>query len=149
MDDEASAAAAMETMQAKLLEAMTRKDPAPIVELFADDAVVHNPSGTMTTGKEAIAARIAAQFPRMKGYTLSSTTLEASGDLAYGHATFQLTLDPGPLGGRQDLVGMMVVVMKRQPDRAWKLIELGSWIGEPAEMDHDMPGMESMPGMPM
>ena len=145
-DDASDAASAM---QAAVQQALTGKDPAPIVALFTDSAVGHAPNGTLTVGKAAIAERIAGQFPRVKGYQIGPRAFESSGDLAYGNATFKITLDPGPNGDAAELVGFMVVVMKRQPDRSWKLIDVGSWIGEAdTGMDHDMPGMDhSMPGM--
>ena len=142
-NDTASALAALESMQASVLDAVVRKDPAPLVALFADDAVVHGADGTAFEGKDAIAARIAALMPRVQAYSLTSRHLEASGDLAYDDATFNLTLAGVDGGSSQALIGTTVLVLRRQPDRTWRIIQAGSWLGPHPVMDHDMPG-----GMP-
>ena len=138
-NDTASAQAALETMQASILDAVVRKDPAPIIALFADDAILHDVNGMAIEGKVAIGARIAALMPRVQAYSLSSRHLEASGDLAYDDATFNLTLAGVDGGAAQQLIGSTVLVLKRQPDRTWRVIQAGSWLGMQPEMDHDMP----------
>ena len=144
MNDDASAFAALEATQASVLDAVVRKDPAPIVALLADSAIAHLPGGTTLIGKEAIASHITGFLPHVKAYSFGSRHLEASGDLAYDEGTYQLTLEPTGGGELQQLLGFVQLVMKRQPDRTWRLIEIGGWTSAPPEMDHDM---GSMPGM--
>ena len=141
--------AAIESMQSALLQGIVSRDPAAIVALFADSAVVHAPDGMTMTGREAIAAHIAMLLPGVQGYSLSSRRVAASDDLAYEEVTFQVVaeIDGDP---SREITGSALIVLGRGAD-GWRIVSAGIWVGSLAEMNHDMGDMDhdmgDMPGM--
>jgi uncharacterized protein (TIGR02246 family) len=129
--EEETASQALSAMTTALQDAVVRRDAAAIASLFADSAVLHELDGATLTGRQAIEARIMAVLPRLQGYSISSQRLESSGDLAFDAQTFQLTLAVED-GEPRTLAGHQLVILRRQPDRTWKVIRSGAWIAPAA-----------------
>ena len=144
-DAAASARAAIDAMKDSLLTAYLRKDPAAIAAFYTEDAIVHDESGMAIVGRPAIQAKVGDLMTEITGYSINSRRLEAAGDLAYEQQTFNVSY-LGPDGDvPQEIVGFQLLVLKRQADGAWKIIESGTWNNMPLDMHHDMMG--DMPGM--
>ncbi|MDP2958219.1 MAG: SgcJ/EcaC family oxidoreductase [Longimicrobiales bacterium] len=134
-EDTTGASAALDAMRSTVLEAVLGKDASAIASLYADDAVVHDFNGQLLTGRTAIEARVAAVLPRVEAYSLTSHRFEGSGDLAYDQETFQLTMAAADGGEPRTITGHHLVIIKRQPDGTWKVVQSGSWAGVAAGME--------------
>ena len=134
-EDLTGASAALDAMRSTVLEAVLGKDASAIASLFADNAVAHDFDGQLIAGRKAIEARVAAVLPRVQAYSLTSQRFEAGGDLAYDQETFQLTLAAAGGGEPQTITGHQLVIIQRQPDGTWKVVQCGSWVGVAAGME--------------
>ena len=69
-------AAQIDSMRTAVTEAVVRKNAARLSALFAEDAVVLEPSGRILEDRAAIEARIGELLPTVEGYSLTSCPLE-------------------------------------------------------------------------
>jgi ketosteroid isomerase-like protein len=107
----------------------------PLVEAYAPDAVLLPPNGQRVRGSEAI-AKYWKQVMDPAAGTLSVQPISAglSGDLAYesgrltrtlpasGRAAGEITVD-GKKGATRQVEGSYLVVLRRQPDGTWRIVE--------------------------
>jgi uncharacterized protein (TIGR02246 family) len=93
------------------------------IAYYADDASLLPPNAPIATGKDAI-RRVWASLlgPNTNvSWQISKLEVARSGDLAYLHGTYQLTMKDAqgnPINDR----GKMVEVWKKQADGKWKVV---------------------------
>lgn len=100
------------------------KDVERFLTYYTEDASVLAPNSPIATGKEAIRATLKPLFGS-PGFSLSFQTAKVevarSGDLAYTHGTYTMTLSDAkgnPVNDR----GKYVTVYKKQADGKWKSV---------------------------
>jgi uncharacterized protein (TIGR02246 family) len=96
----------------------------PILTLYAPDAVFLSPGSSRVTGQTEIRAlfkNVMATFT--SNITLHSIHTESSGDLAYDSGEFRETLVPTSGGPSQESQGNYVMILKRQPDGKWRIVQ--------------------------
>jgi uncharacterized protein (TIGR02246 family) len=118
--DPAAAQQEIERLRDEWVAASERDDAAAVAALYTDDAVVASPDDPPAEGREAIQALWTRNFPMASGLEVRSAKLEASGDFAYDYGEFSQRITP-PKGKPMDVTGKYLVVLKRQPDGAWKI----------------------------
>ena len=109
------------------------RDVEGSLSFWADDARVFPPGQPALVGKDAIRGYVKAAFA-MPGFSIGWKTSEfvisASGDLAYGFGTNEVTLD-GPDGKPITEHGRALTVWRKDPAGAWKCV-VDIWNAEPA-----------------
>jgi uncharacterized protein (TIGR02246 family) len=92
--------------------------------LTADAADMENGMPTMT-GSAAVAAGLTSMMADASAeIVITSEKTEVVGDLAYDRGTFKTTMTPKAGGAPMVDEGRYLVVLKRQADSSWKLVEL-------------------------
>jgi uncharacterized protein (TIGR02246 family) len=92
-----------------------------VARLYAEDAVLVGSDQPLASGKSAIEAALAKNFPISHGLKISSENTDVSGDLAYDFGTYSELVQPP--GGKETIVGgAYLVVLKRQSDGSWKIV---------------------------
>ena len=118
--DEAAIHALIEDWSA----AAQAKDAARFTSIYADDAVVMLEGAPDLRGLTDIRAGIGGmmQDPNFAlSFEADEVVVARSGDLAYETGTFSMTLS-GPDLNPMSQAGNYVVVWRKQPDGAWKVI---------------------------
>jgi uncharacterized protein (TIGR02246 family) len=115
----ADARETIEKANAAWLPAVLRKDPAPIVEPYAEDAVFVTATGETARGREAILKLMRERFAKpvtVTGGDLKQDGIALAGPLIYewGHAT--LKLSDGTTGA-----GRYLTVWARGADGRWRI----------------------------
>ena len=132
----------VEPLKAAVSNAFIRHDATALAGLFADSAVVVAPDGRLLEGREAIQRVLTQLLPTVHGYSITSRRTVVDGDLAWDQETFQLAL-AADSGADRTITGHQLVILRRQADGAWKIVESGAWAAPPTPMT-DMPGMPGM-----
>lgn len=116
--------AALRETDAAFLRAVEARDLERALSFYADDAAMFPPNARVATGREAIRAAWSSEFAN-PGFALTwhITKIEVaqSRELAYTQGTYEFTLND-PTGRPVTDRGKYVVVWKKQPDGAWKLL---------------------------
>jgi serine beta-lactamase-like protein LACTB, mitochondrial len=100
------------------------KQPEPILKLYAEDAVFLRPDGLRFAGLPAIRAHFAATMVSLDGdLTLNSLNTEVAGDLAYDSGEWRELLTTVATGAKTNLRGDYVLVLRRTPSGAWKIVQ--------------------------
>lgn len=91
------------------------------------------------TGKQAISEWLDALTPQLKDAKMAYCTidwrdLKIQGDWAYEWGITRQKVNFPPPQKAVESEGKMLLILKRQPDGAWK-IELESWNSNPARQD--------------
>lgn len=128
-DDPDAARADVDQIRSQWLDAADRDDAATVTALYSDDAVVSSPEGS-AEGREAIEELWTQQFPMSSDLDVEAEDFASSGDLAYEIGRYSQTLTP-PEGEPMEVDGKYVIVLKRQPDGAWRIVRHMSFINEP------------------
>jgi len=101
------------------------KDVERLITFYAEDAAVMPPGEPGASGKEAIRGSIGKMLA-MPGLALSFQTAKVevarSGDLAYTHGTYAMTMDGAKKGVSLSEKGKYVTVYRRQADGSWKAV---------------------------
>jgi len=120
---------------AKTREAWVRdlrtKQLEAILKLYAPDAVFLQPTGERITGPAALRTlfqNIIGTFN--SDLTLHGQNMETSGDLAYDSGDFQETLTTIATGAKITSKGSYIIIFKRQPGGAWRIVQ-HVWTGVP------------------
>ena len=116
--DRARLRTAMDDLRAvrtEYVEAYNRKDAAAITAMYADDAILIQPDGTMLTGTEEIGKAMAEAAPTWAHSVISSDTVRVYGSTAVDIGTFTVH----PAGGGE-VVNRYTSVLRRGM-RGWKL----------------------------
>ncbi len=119
--DVAADTSAINTLRNRVAAAFNASDAAALAATYADDAIEMNPEQPAIEGRQAIQAAYEAMFKGATG-KLAFTPLETQvvGDWAYDRGNYTATMTPKP-GKPTELSYKYLVIMKRQPDGAWKV----------------------------
>jgi uncharacterized protein (TIGR02246 family) len=112
---------AIESGNAKFMEAFNQGDSAAVAALYTEDATVMPPNSDMIRGRHGIQDFwLAGIQGGLKDLSLTTVDVSAGGDTAYEIGTFSLTAQPK---GQEPVrtSGKYVVVWHRSPDSSWKL----------------------------
>ena len=88
---------------------------------YADDAQVFPPGQPLVNGRDAIKQLWGAFIPLLQRLSLTTTRIEASGELAYGPGPYEMTLAQ-PDGSTAEDRGKYVVVYRRQADGSYRVV---------------------------
>ena len=103
---------------------MHAKQLDQILTLYAPDASFLPPTSARFTGQAAIRGLFKSVMDAVtSNITLHSIATESSGDLAYDSGDFQETLVPTAGGPNQEMRGSYVMVLKRQADGQWRIVQ--------------------------
>ena len=126
-----TAAAPRDTTRATLgrirdtwVQDLRTKQIEPILKLYAADAVFLQPTGERVTGSAVLRTlfqSIMATFD--SDLTLSSQTIDASGNLAFDSGDFQETLTTIATGAKINATGSYIIIYKRQPNGSWLIVQ--------------------------
>lgn len=98
--------------------AMLAKDWDAATALYADSALLLPPNAPAMVGSAAIHGFLAA-FPPLSELTLTVDGVEGTGDLAYAHGRYHLTV---AVAGSPVDSGKFLDVRRRQKDGSWKYV---------------------------
>lgn len=114
-------------------------DAAGVASLYADNAIMVGPDGQRLEGPQAIQEALSQSFPSLASMDVTSLHTEYSGDLVTDMGTYTQTFQAE--GGEETVEGTYLVVMQRQPDGSWKIIQhLGA-----SPMQMEAPAPEDQP----
>ncbi|HVT44267.1 MAG TPA: DUF4440 domain-containing protein [Thermoanaerobaculia bacterium] len=122
---------AVEKVRSDWIAAAERDDAATVAAFYTDESVIGNPEAPLARGKGEIEQAFQRDFPMASNVEARSDRLEVSGDLAYDTGEFSQRLTP-PGGEAMDVTGRYLVVLRRQGDGTWKIIQHMSYIVPPA-----------------
>lgn len=105
----------LRALRTEYVEMYNKKDASGVTNLYADDAIVIQPDGTMLTGTEEIAAAMTEESKTWAHSVIESDTLRVYGNTAVDIGTF--TTHPTE-GGEQKLRYTSVL---RRGMNGWKL----------------------------
>jgi uncharacterized protein (TIGR02246 family) len=117
-----TARAAVAQVRSDWIDAANRDDAAAVAQLYGEDAVLITAEGAVSRGRQAIEEVFAKAFATSEGLEVTSMSFDASGDLAYDAGRFSqevTTPDKKPM----TVSGHYLVVLKRQADGSWKLVQ--------------------------
>lgn len=116
---------AVKRIENAFLTGWEAKDPA-IKSLYAEDAVLVMTDAPPRRGVPAISEAF-EQFARNRNETFKAsntvTVLSEGGDLAYSHGTYVISRSKAAAGQPLKSNGYYLVVYKKQPDGAWKVVQ--------------------------
>ncbi len=106
---------------AELTAAVNAGDPEGVQALYAADAVFSPPDAPSLTAEE-LRSLYGVMFEEST-FDFTSDVIEVvvSGDLAVLRASYEETVTPTGEGEPYDQAGTWLVVLRKQPDGAWKL----------------------------
>lgn len=118
-----SAEEAIRRLDEEFMKMAGAKDAAALVKAFyAEHAALLPPNHPIVEGRVNIQNFFQGLMDSgFKSIKLSTTTIESSGDLAYGRGVYQLSLTP-PGGAPVEEQGKYVVAYRRQPDGSWRAV---------------------------
>lgn len=123
---EAPDAAAVEAEVARIRDAWVQgadaDDAAAVAALYGEDAVLVDVDGSVTEGREAIQEALTEDFQALSELSVSPTETEVGRDLVTELGEFTQTVET-PGGESQTMTGRYLVVLRRQADGSWKLVQ--------------------------
>lgn len=99
-------------------------DPTALAALYTADGMSQPNMQPTTTGTDGIAAGYKGLFDAytIADIAINGTKTEVSGNLAYDIGTYHFTAVPKAKGDTMKAEGRYVVVLRKGPDGAWKLV---------------------------
>ena len=94
---------------------------ALVAAFYAEDAEVFAPGQPVVSGLAEIRQLWGGFLPILSHLALHTTRIEASGNLAYGSGTYEMSLTPPEAPPIEDS-GKYVVVYRRQADGSYKVV---------------------------
>jgi uncharacterized protein (TIGR02246 family) len=115
---------AIDSMNTKYADALTRADAATISAMYASDAIVDFPGAPVMSGTDAISKGITQDFAAetVKDPKIHSDDVITGGDLAVENGTWSWTSQPKKGGKAMDVKGHYLTVYKHQGDGTWKIV---------------------------
>ena len=120
--DPAAVRRVIDSVNAVLIEALTKEDAAAQSALYAPDGMVMLSEMPAWKGRAAIEENAKGMFEAMdvKDFKVTTDNVEIAGDLAVETGTFSMTIVPK--GGKATPeAGKYITVWKRQTDGTWKI----------------------------
>jgi uncharacterized protein (TIGR02246 family) len=138
--DEAADRAAIDAVRTGYMDGMKAGDAAKVSSLMTADANDMGNGMPTTMGAAAEKQGLEQMFGQMtiNDFVITSAGLDISGDLAVDHGTYKTVATPKAGGAATTEEGRYMVVLKRQADNSWKLVN----------MINNLPTGAAMPGMP-
>lgn len=122
VDTSAADEAAIRAHTDQFLSAWNAADVAGFDGMYTDDAVLLQPDGPVTVGREAILQAFTDYFNEFDAEQAAVVDeVEVSGDIAYSRGTWSLTQTPKAGGDPQARNGKWSNVVRRQADGSWKV----------------------------
>ena len=123
--DPAADLAAIATIRNGYATGFKAGDAATLSAFFAEGAHDMENHTTTAVGPAGVSAALNATFTAMTptSFDLRAEKIDVSGDLAYDRGTYKLVLTPKAGGAAVADSGRYLVVLKRQADGTWKLVE--------------------------
>jgi uncharacterized protein (TIGR02246 family) len=119
--DEAAIAAVRQTYQT----AFNAGDAAGVAALLTADMYDMQPGMPTVVGASAVQEGLAGMFQQNNAQIeITGQKTEVSGDMGYDRGTYRTTITPKAGGAAMTEEGRYLVVLKRQADGSWKLVEL-------------------------
>jgi uncharacterized protein (TIGR02246 family) len=109
-------------------------DAASVAALYAEDARMVNLMGEVAEGRQSIQDAFATGFEGISSLQVNSTDVVVGSDVMTDMGTFTQTYQT-PDGQEQTLNGEYLVVLRRQPDGSWKLVQHLSSIPQAEDAD--------------
>ena len=132
--DPAADKAALEKVRADYAAAFNSGDATKLGSLFASDGNSMNnaaPTAKGPQGVESLTKGMLAQAAS-QNVVINSEGLEISGDVAYDHGTYKTPVPP-KAGPAMVEDGRFLVVLRRQADGSWKIVDaMGNTATPPA-----------------
>jgi uncharacterized protein (TIGR02246 family) len=92
--------------------------------LYTEDASFMSPDAPRITGKEALRGLYRQVFAQITSdITLESKQTGYSGLLAYDSGDYHETLTPVQAGPAQTISGSYLMVLRREPDGKWRIVQ--------------------------
>ena len=96
-------------------------DPAGLAALYAEDAVMVAPTGELVEGRQAIQQAHTPMLEAMASVDISSTGTVLGSHVSTDMGTFsQMVQTPD---GEQTMEGHYIVVLERQDDGSWQIVQ--------------------------
>lgn len=118
--DTTNGAAAIAKVRGAWADGAHNKDAPGVAAMYTEDAVLVGSDQPLVSGRAAIQAALAKEFPISHGLQINSENSDVSGDLGYDFGTFAQEVEAG--GKTSVMGGAYLVVLKRQHDGSWKIV---------------------------
>jgi uncharacterized protein (TIGR02246 family) len=123
--DPAADQAAIAQVRQSYQTAFSAGDAAGVAALLTADANDMEPGQPTVVGASAVQEGLTGLFQQNNAQIeITGQKTEVDGDLAYDRGTYRTTLTPKAGGAAMTEEGRYLVVLKRQADGSWKLVEL-------------------------
>jgi uncharacterized protein (TIGR02246 family) len=132
--DVASSEAAVEQIRNSWVEAALAGDAAAVASLYAEDARMVGVDGEVADGRQAIQDALAEGFQGLASLEVNSAETVTGNDVISDMGSFTQTFR-APDGQEQTVSGQYLVVLRRQADGSWKLVQHLVSIPQEAEPD--------------
>lgn len=110
---------ALEIGTGEFVAAVNAADWVKAASIFADNGVMMPPNTPMLVGRPAILGFF-ENYPPVGEFVITVKTIDGTGDLAYVHGMYSMTLS---LEGMEPFTdsGKFLEVRRRQPDGVWRI----------------------------
>jgi ketosteroid isomerase-like protein len=121
--DAGAVRASIDSLNAKMADAMKRADSTTIRSLYGDDAVAMMSNTEAWRGRDAIVKGWTGAIPQMglKDAKFTTDDVDVAGDLVVETGRYEMTFQPKGATKEMKDKGKYVVVWKRQPDGSLKI----------------------------
>jgi len=104
------------------INAAQADDAMAVANLYADDAIMISDDGTLQNGRSAIETSLTDMLQATSNLQITPTDFRTDGGMATETGEYTMTATM-PEGTTQDIKGMYLVVLKKQTDGSWKIVQ--------------------------
>jgi uncharacterized protein (TIGR02246 family) len=108
---------------------MAEGDMAAVLQAYDPDAVIVQPDGEVTNGRDALRSELAPLVAEKAQFDFKVIQTAASGDIALMHTAWTVTVT-----GKTPMKAHAIEVARRQPDGSWRWL-----IGDPFTVGKNRP----------